>query len=139
MFIDQLPDPAFGLTVAIMKLQRFQGLKSLKERIAQRTCTYTHLIHDFPLNVFKRPRIQIYTRITRLSFETFSRIGIGPECARNVQVVVDVGSQDLTIRSLTLSFAQLEQCPDEAMPKLLEWIKPHYRPGCMAWLRPETP
>lgn len=46
---------------------------------------------------------------------------------RNVNFVVDVRSDDFVIYSVHLDFAQTHKCPMEAMPKLLEWVKPNYR------------
>ena len=40
---------------------------------------------------------------------------------------MDMHSDDFMIKSVHLTFGQTEGCPKDALPKLLEWIKPNYR------------
>ena len=47
---------------------------------------------------------------------------------RKVNFTIDIESDDFQIESLTLTFGQTDNCPRDALPKLLEWIKPNYRP-----------
>lgn len=47
---------------------------------------------------------------------------------RKVNFTIDIDSNDFQIESLTLTFGQTDNCPRDALPKLLEWIKPNYRP-----------
>ena len=47
---------------------------------------------------------------------------------RKVNFTIDIDSDDFQIESLTLTFGQTDNCPRDALPKLLEWIKPNYRP-----------
>ena len=47
---------------------------------------------------------------------------------RKVNFTIDINSDDFQIESLTLTFGQSDNCPRDALPKLLEWIKPNYRP-----------
>lgn len=52
---------------------------------------------------------------------------------QKVNFTIDIGSDDLQIESLTLTFGQTENCPKDALPKLLEWIKPNYRSLLYNW------
>ncbi|CAK8998008.1 unnamed protein product [Durusdinium trenchii] len=57
---------------------------------------------------------------------------------KNVNFVVDVRSDDFVIYSVHLDFAQTHKCPMEAMPKLLEWVKPNYRSVVNNWVQEQA-
>ncbi|CAJ1449327.1 unnamed protein product, partial [Effrenium voratum] len=56
---------------------------------------------------------------------------------RKVELVIDLDSldDDFPLKSVTLCFAQSEDCPKEALPNLLEWIKPSYREKVFNWVQ----
>lgn len=52
---------------------------------------------------------------------------------QKVNFTIDIESDDFQIESLTLTFGQTDNCPRDALPKLLEWIKPNYRSLLFNW------
>eukprot|EP00435_Cladocopium_sp_Y103_P046428 s359_g13.t1 len=52
---------------------------------------------------------------------------------QKVNFTIDINSDDFQIESLTLTFGQTDNCPKDALPKLLEWIKPNYRSLLFNW------
>jgi len=52
---------------------------------------------------------------------------------QKVNFTVDMHSDDFMIKSVHLTFGQTEGCPKDALPKLLEWIKPNYRSLLNNW------